>query len=192
MVLLDFAFLRHWNWILTLIPLTWIIRWAPTNASRWQMGFNSAFKRLIFRCFPVQVKAIKGHYPSISPSIRFTWTNSIKHIHYLEGKGKGNWTLVQALSLCTCRMANRGSRGIVLLFLDHGTSREWGVSVTPRPLFTHGKDPVPILQEAGWAQGRSGQVRKNLAPTRIRSPDCPARSSVAIPTELLGRPFFRR
>jgi len=33
-----------------------------------------------------------------------------------------------------------------------------------RPLFTPGKDPVPIVQEAGWAQGRSGQVRKILPP----------------------------
>jgi len=35
-------------------------------------------------------------------------------------------------------------------------------------------------------QGRSGQVRKNLAPTGIRSPDRPARKSVATPTELPG------
>ena len=36
---------------------------------------------------------------------------------------------------------------------------------TPRPgRFTPGKDPVPILQEAGWPQGRSGQVRK-ISPT---------------------------
>jgi len=27
---------------LTLILLTWRIWWAPNNASRWQMGFNSA------------------------------------------------------------------------------------------------------------------------------------------------------
>ena len=33
--------------ILTLILLTWRIGWAPNNASRWQMGFNSAFKGLI-------------------------------------------------------------------------------------------------------------------------------------------------
>ena len=26
-------------------------------------------------------------------------------------------------------------------------------SVTPRPLFGPGKDPVPIVQEAGWALG---------------------------------------
>jgi hypothetical protein len=31
---------------LTLILLTWKIWWAPNNASRWQIGFNSAFKGL--------------------------------------------------------------------------------------------------------------------------------------------------
>ena len=30
----------------TLKYLTWKIWWAPNNASRWQVGFNSAFKRL--------------------------------------------------------------------------------------------------------------------------------------------------
>jgi len=34
--------------ILTLILLTWRIWWDPNNASRWQMGFNSAFKGLNF------------------------------------------------------------------------------------------------------------------------------------------------
>ena len=34
---------------LTLILLTWRIWWDLNNASRWQMGFNSAFKRLTFR-----------------------------------------------------------------------------------------------------------------------------------------------
>ena len=32
-------------------------------------------------------------------------------------------TLVQALRLCTSRTAHRGSRGIALLFHDHGTRR---------------------------------------------------------------------
>ena len=31
---------------LTLILLAWKIWWAPNNASKWQMGFNSAFKGL--------------------------------------------------------------------------------------------------------------------------------------------------
>jgi len=34
------------GWDLTLIQLTWRILWAPNNASKWQMGFNSAFKGL--------------------------------------------------------------------------------------------------------------------------------------------------
>jgi len=33
-------------------------------------------------------------------------------------------TLVQVLRLCTGRTAHNGSRGIALLFLDHGTRRE--------------------------------------------------------------------
>jgi len=48
-------------------------------------------------------------------------------------------------------VAQRVGRGIALLFHDHGTRRGWVVSRTPRPHFTLGKDPVPILQEAGWA-----------------------------------------
>ena len=59
------------------------------------------------------------------------------------------------------------------------------VSVTPRPLFTPRKDPVPILQEAGWAPGPVWTGAENLT-TGIRSPDRPARSVVAIPTELPG------
>jgi len=55
-----------------------------------------------------------------------------------------------------------------------------------RPLFTSGKDTVPILQGAGWAPGPVWTGAENLASTGIRSPDHPARSSVAIPTELPG------
>ena len=62
-------------------------------------------------------------------------------------------TLVQALMLCTGSTAHRGSRGIALLFHDHSMRRGGGISVTPRPLFTPGKDLVHIVQEAGWAPG---------------------------------------
>jgi hypothetical protein len=47
----------------------------------------------------------------------------------------------------------------------------------PRPgRFTPGRDPVPIVQEAGWAPEPVWMCAKNLAPTRIRSRDRPARS----------------
>ena len=42
--------------------------------------------------------------------------------------------------------------------------------------FTLGKDPVPIVQEAGWAPGPVWTVAENLASTGIRSPDRPVRS----------------
>ena len=59
------------------------------------------------------------------------------------------------------------------------------VSSTPQPHFTPGKDPVPIVQEAGWAPGpawKDGISRSH----RDSIPDRPAGSSVAIPTELPG------
>ena len=49
------------------------------------------------------------------------------------------------------------------------------VSSTPRPHFTPGKDPVPILQEAGWAPGPVWTGGKSL-PHRDSIPDRPARS----------------
>jgi len=59
------------------------------------------------------------------------------------------------------------------------------VSSTPRPQFTPGKDSVPIVEEAGWAPGPVWTGGKSR-PHRDSIPDRPARSSVAIPTELPG------
>ena len=69
-----------------------------------------------------------------------------------------------------------GSRGIDLLFLDRGTRRGRGVIVTPRPLYTPGKDLVPTVQKTEWAPGPVWTGAENLAPTGIRSSDRPARS----------------
>jgi len=49
------------------------------------------------------------------------------------------------------------------------------VSSTPRPHFSAGKDPVPILQEAGWATGPVWTGGKSR-PHRDSIPDRPARS----------------
>jgi len=64
------------------------------------------------------------------------------------------------------------------------------VSSTPRPHFTLGKDPVPILQGALWPPGPVWTRAENLIPTGIRYPDRPARSSVAIQAELLAPHIF--
>jgi len=50
-----------------------------------------------------------------------------------------------------------------------------GVSDTPRPHLTPGKDTVLIVQEAGWTSGPVWTGAENLALTGIRSPDRPAR-----------------
>ena len=66
--------------------------------------------------------------------------------------------------LCTGRTAHRGSRGVALLFHDHGTRRCGGVSLTPQLVFTPRKDPVLIVQEAGWVPGPVWTDAENLAP----------------------------
>jgi hypothetical protein len=80
-----------------------------------------------------------------------------------------------------------GGRGIALHSLDLGARRVgWPA---PRPgRFITGKEPVPIVQEAGWAPGPVLTYAKNHASTGVRSPDRLARSPVAIPTELSRPP----
>jgi hypothetical protein len=57
----------------------------------------------------------------------------------------------------------RGVRGIALLIFNLGARSGWVVSTTPRPLYPR-EDPVPIVQEAGWAPGPFWTCAKNLAP----------------------------
>ena len=52
--------------------------------------------------------------------------------------------------------------------------------------FTPGKDPVHILQEAGWAPGRVWTGAENLAPSGIWSLDRPARSESLYPLRYPG------
>jgi len=72
-------------------------------------------------------------------------------------------------------VTQRVGRGIALLFHDCDTRRGWMVSSMPRPHSTPGKDPVPILREAGWAPGPVWMGGKSC-PHRDLIPDRPARS----------------
>ena len=84
-------------------------------------------------------------------------------------------------------MAQRVDRGIDLLFHDRGTRRgEWS-EASPGRTLPSGKDPVPILQEAGWAPGPVWTGGKSR-PHQDSIPDIPARSQSGIPTELPGPP----
>jgi len=61
-------------------------------------------------------------------------------------------------------VAQKVGRGIALLFHDRGARRGRVVSSMPRPHFNPGKDPVPIVQEAGWDPVPVWIGVKNLAP----------------------------
>ena len=119
------------------------------------MGFNSVFKGLKATCFRL------FSIPTFIPTLLLL-AQSFK-FYTIEGKKlKVKCTLVQELRLCTGRTVHRGSR--VLLFLDHGSRRGWGVSITPRTFFTPGKNRYPFYRRLGGPQGRSGQVQ-NILPS---------------------------
>jgi len=99
---------------------------------------------------------------------------SPKMAQYRAERGNLNW---KKWSRYRPGVAQRVGRGIALLFHVRGTRRGWVVSSTPRPLFTPGKDPVPILQEAGWALGPVWTGGKSR-PHRDSIPDRPGRSQL--------------
>jgi len=76
-------------------------------------------------------------------------------------KKKVKCILVQTLRLCTCRT---GSRGIAVLFLDHGTRRGEGSASRPGRSLLPEKAQYPLYRRLGGPQGRSGQVWKISPP----------------------------
>ena len=88
---------------LTLILLTWRIWWAPNNVSKWQMGFNPAFKGLIpdsrlskrpkkiqnlvspkGRLNDVIISCCNGSNLEFRPEGRLYWHNFYKHAQLLQ------------------------------------------------------------------------------------------------------------
>jgi len=97
--------------LLTLIPLTWRIWWAPNNASKGQTGFNLAFKGLIFhqwdtnKTIHIEITNKMQHCIKIYyPICKWSWTCFGRHTsHHQELKTalaasgfayvRGCWTL---------------------------------------------------------------------------------------------------
>jgi len=137
----------------------WTVTWVNGDlGERWPGNDARCFECLTFRSQCFGMCTVSGENKGLSvTNLCLNWYSNPVY------KVKVKCTLVLALRLCTGRTAHRGSRGIALLFHDHGTRSGWGVSVTPRSLFTPGKDPVFTLQ-VGGSQGRSRQVRKISPP----------------------------
>jgi len=77
---------HHHHWLdnpwwalafLTLILLTWKIRWAPNNNSKWQMGFNSAFKGL--RSFAHSSLSRATFFQFLTSNILISWSTPSSH-----------------------------------------------------------------------------------------------------------------
>jgi hypothetical protein len=64
------------------------------------------------------------------------------------------------------------------LSLTSALEEGWMVNATPWPLYPLERDPVPVLQEAGWPMGPVWTGAENIAPTGFRNLDRPARSVV--------------
>jgi hypothetical protein len=95
-----------------------------------------------------------------------------------EGKAAGAWCYHPAPSSaeikkeCSYTSTPSGHsgllRGTFTFFFNLGAI--WGGWPKPRSgHFTPGSDPVPIVQEAGWASEPDWAGMENLAPTGIRS-----------------------
>jgi hypothetical protein len=70
----------------------------------------------LYLCFPIRLNVIDRE--------NFALRIYSKLGEYCGSKVKVKVTLVQAQRLCTGRTSHRGSRGIALLFHEHGTRRE--------------------------------------------------------------------
>ena len=68
----QFLHFQRGQWtILTFILLTWRIWWAPNNVSKWQMGFNSAFKGLRLLSYQTWRHIAIDSFTSRSPYVKF-------------------------------------------------------------------------------------------------------------------------
>jgi len=89
-------------------------------------------------------------------NFNFICFNNIKTLYSNKVK-KIKCTLVQALSLCTGRTPRRGSRGIALLFLDHGTKGVRGQHHAPAAFYPRERPGTHCT--GGWVGPRGGLDR---------------------------------
>ena len=153
------------------------------------MGFNSAFKGLMGLqkgcCFRKKTRATRFETLhdcwQVSNLRFFTIRNSLianpswTGVYVKRFHSGSVFVLKVKWSRYRPGVAQRVGRVIALLFHYRGTRRGWVVSSTPWPHFTSGKDPVPILHEAGWAPWPVWTGGKSH-PHRDSFPDRPAHS----------------
>ena len=141
------------------------VAWLKVNWSRYRPGVAQKVGRgvaLLFhdhgtrRGWLVSSTRVKGRKEERKEGKRKKGRRKEKERKKERERKKGRWPLAKEKvkwSRYRPSVAQKMGRGIALLFHDRGTRRGWWVSITPRPHFTPGKNPVPIVQEVGWAPG---------------------------------------
>jgi hypothetical protein len=106
-----------------------------------------------------------------------------RNMNLLRQTSEGFWqepAYFEALSKSQSITCHKGIQGedryTCTLSLTPTLDVEWVVNATLRPNYSRERDPLPIVQEIGWAPGPVGTGEENLATNVIRSPGCPARN----------------
>jgi hypothetical protein len=109
---------------LTLILLTWRIWWAPNNARKWQMGFNSAFKGLIKISWDSNyiwmlcISTVTYHW-LIHHRLFCVWLENIRKINSLLYKQRQITALTYtAANTCAANCSNRIYKLIKMTSVD--------------------------------------------------------------------------
>ena len=76
----------------------------------------------------------------------------------------------------TCYKGTEARSVVSLLMRNLRVRWEWAVIATPRPLYPRERDPLPIVQEPGWASGPAGRGAEKLTLTGVRTLERPLSS----------------
>ena len=109
-----------------------------------------------------------GRFPglAICPSDKISSKIKTSTEHWWDDSDRRKEVKVKFTLEQATKTRGGGSRCIALLF-NLGARWRRVVNATPRPLYPREIEPVPIVQEVGWAPGPIWTVAENLAPSEF-------------------------
>jgi len=92
-------------------------------------------------------------------------------------------------------MVGLAGRACIAVHITRWCGGRWMVKDTHQPRYTQERDPVPIVQEAGWFSGpiwTGMEKRKSLNPTGVQTPNNPAHIELLHQLRYLGLPTLEQ
>ena len=108
---------------LTLILLTWRIWWAPNNASRWQMGFNSALKVLKETAGCFCLSTTRTVWGQLQLACRSRYTSLSRCVKKLKPETRRSSEVKRLTSNCKNIVHNRKFRELKKWFPPKGANK---------------------------------------------------------------------